>query len=77
MSTIQPTQTIPVRRLYRVPEVATLLGVGRTTVYSLMNSGALPAVLLGADARITAEGLDAYIAGLPTISGQDCSPRAA
>ena len=49
------------RRLYRVPEVAELLGCGRTTVYAQIKAGLLKSVHIAGCARIAQEDLDAYI----------------
>ncbi len=40
------------RLLLRMPEVATILGIGRSTVYELVQRGDLPAVHVGRAVRI-------------------------
>lgn len=51
-------------RLLRVPEVAEALGLGRTTVYSLIKSGALRSVRVAGCRRVAETDLEAYIDGL-------------
>lgn len=55
------------RLLLTVNEVAAELGCGRDTVYSLLTTGALPSVRLGARLRrIRRSDLDNYINSLST-----------
>jgi len=59
----------PQRMLLSVAEVATELGCGRDTVYSLLTSGALPSVRLGGRLRrIRRTDLTAYVESLATSS---------
>jgi excisionase family DNA binding protein len=51
-------------RLYRVPEVAKILGVGRTTVYALIKSGDLPSVRVAGCRRVSSHDLESYVANL-------------
>jgi excisionase family DNA binding protein len=52
------------RLLYRVAEVATMLGCDPTTVYDLARSGQLRYVrLAGGTMRIPAAAIDAYLSG--------------
>lgn len=51
-------------RLYRVPEAAQLLGIGRTSVYALLKSGALRSVHVGRSRRIRSVDLDEFINAL-------------
>jgi excisionase family DNA binding protein len=53
--------------LYRTSEAKAALGVGTTTLYSLINSGRLEARRLGKRTYITAESLEAFIASLPVV----------
>ena len=53
-------------RLYRVPEVAEILGCGRTTVYALIKSGQLPSVRLAGCRRVASSDLEEFIAALRT-----------
>jgi excisionase family DNA binding protein len=48
--------------LLRIPEVAEALGCGRTYVYELIGSGALPAVKLGRLTRIPAGAVEELVA---------------
>ncbi len=55
--------TLP-KLLLTVEEAAELLGLGRTTTYALIKSGALKSVLIGRARRIRVTDLDAYAAQL-------------
>lgn len=46
------------RKTYKVNEVAHILGIGRTTIYKLINQGDLRRIKLGASTLIAAESLD-------------------
>ena len=48
--------------LYTVPEAAAQLGIGRSKLYELLNSGALPTVRIGRAVRIPASALEAWVA---------------
>jgi excisionase family DNA binding protein len=48
--------------LLRPVEVADLLGLGRSKIYELLASGAIPSVRIGASIRVPADGLRAWIA---------------
>ena len=47
--------------LYTIKQTATLLNVGRSTVYNLMDQGKLPSVKVGGSRRITRSALDKYV----------------
>ena len=47
--------------LFRVPEVAAILGCGRTTVYALMDSGQLRSVQVRSCRRIAPADLEAFL----------------
>ena len=49
------------RKAYRVKEVATVLGIGRSTIYKLIGTGELNRVKIGASALIPAEDVDALL----------------
>ena len=51
-------------QLYRVTEAAEVLGVGRTSLYALMKSGALRSVHVGRSRRIRSVDLDEFINAL-------------
>ena len=53
-------------QLYRVTEAAEVLGIGRTSVYALLKSGALRSVHVGRSRRITSSDLDRFIRSLPS-----------
>lgn len=50
--------------LLTLDQVAAVLKIGRTSVYELLNSGALPSVTIGRSRRVLRSDLDAYIARL-------------
>jgi hypothetical protein len=47
------------------------LGISHTKLYEILNSGALPSVLIGKSRKITAQALADYINALPTTRPQD------
>ena len=51
-------------QLYRVTEAAEVLGIGRTSVYALLKSGALRSVTVGRSRRIRSVDLDDFINAL-------------
>jgi excisionase family DNA binding protein len=55
-------QTEETKRLLSAEELARELGVGRTTAYSLLWSGAIPSMKLGRLRKVRREDLDAYLA---------------
>ncbi len=50
--------------LLRPTEAAAILGIGRTTLYALIRSGALPSVRIGGSRRIPASALRRFITDL-------------
>lgn len=60
--------------LLTVEEAAKLLRIGRTTMYSLISSGAVESVTIGTLRRVPAEALPKYVA---TLLGADRSAAAA
>jgi excisionase family DNA binding protein len=50
-------------RLLRAPEVAQILGLGRSKVYDMMQSGELPVVHIGRAIRVPMQALQAWIRG--------------
>lgn len=55
--------------LVTIMEAASLLSVGRSTIYKLMNSGDLDVVKLGCSARITMASIRAIV-GADIVSGK-------
>jgi excisionase family DNA binding protein len=53
-----------VKLLLTPVEAATALGIGRSTIYELMRTGALPSVRIGRCRRIPVTGVRDYIATL-------------
>jgi excisionase family DNA binding protein len=49
-------------------EAATALGIGRSKVYELMQTGQLPSVHIGACRRVPRDALTAYLEQLRTAS---------
>jgi excisionase family DNA binding protein len=49
------------RKAYKVNEVASLLGLGRTTIYRLIDLGQLSRIKIGATTLIPAEDVDALL----------------
>lgn len=61
--------------LLTVEEAAKLLRIGRTTMYSLISSGAVESVTIGTLRRVPAEALPRYVATL--LSAAQPEPAAA
>jgi hypothetical protein len=55
---------------YRIDEFVRLSGIGRTSVYAAMRSGALPAIKIGARTLIPAEGASEFLRSLPAYRPQ-------
>ena len=55
------TETSPYRLLLRISETMTALGLGRTTVYRMIQDGELPVVRVGKAIRVPVEALDTWI----------------
>jgi excisionase family DNA binding protein len=49
------------RLLLRIPEAAARLGLGRSTIYELIQAGDLPAVKIGRAVRVPASRLAAWV----------------
>ncbi len=49
------------RKAYKVNEVATILGIGRTTIYRLIATGQLQRLKIGASTLIPADDVDALL----------------
>jgi excisionase family DNA binding protein len=54
-------QTEETKKLLSADELARELGVGRTTAYSLLWSGAIPSMKVGRLRKVRREDLEAYI----------------
>jgi excisionase family DNA binding protein len=59
-----PGRAPEVRKLYRIEEVADLLGLGRTAVFEQLRIGRLRSVKIGRCRRVPAEWLDEFVAAL-------------
>jgi excisionase family DNA binding protein len=60
----QPKRSEPVKLLLTVAEAARLLGIGRTLMYELINTGAVASVQVGRLRRIRPTDLESYAANL-------------
>jgi hypothetical protein len=58
---------------YRIDEFVRLSGMGRTSVYMAMRSGALPAIKIGCRTLIPAEGAREFLRSLPAFRSQASS----
>ena len=52
------------RALLKVREVVQVLGIGRSTVYELMDSGTLESVRIGKSRRVPTDALERFLADL-------------
>jgi excisionase family DNA binding protein len=52
---------VPQRLLLRIPEVMTMLGLGRTKIYELIGSGDLPVIRVGKAVRIPVTALEKWV----------------
>jgi excisionase family DNA binding protein len=69
------TPTIASAVLLTVEEAAQRLSIGRTTMYSLVSTGAIESVTIGRLRRVPCECLEKYVSSLRT-SGQSESAAA-
>lgn len=60
---ITMNRTSPLEDVYRVPQVATYLGVDRNTVYKLVARGELRSIKVGRHIRIPASALVEFLRG--------------
>ena len=56
------------KMLYTLTDVAAALSVGRSKVYELVRSGALPSVRIGGSRRVRGEELATYVDSLERVS---------
>jgi excisionase family DNA binding protein len=54
-------EPMPQRLLLRIPEVMTMLGLGRTKIYELIGSGDLPVIRVGKAVRIPVTVLEKWV----------------
>ncbi|HTX85198.1 MAG TPA: helix-turn-helix domain-containing protein [Streptosporangiaceae bacterium] len=69
------TPTIAPAVLLTVEEAAQRLSIGRTTMYSLVSTGAIESVTIGRLRRVPSECLEKYVSGL-RLKGQPESAAA-
>lgn len=65
-SVVAMAQTIP-HLAYSIPELLAVIRLGRTRVYELINSGALPARRVGRRTLVLHEDLQVFLRSLPVI----------
>ncbi|WP_327226375.1 helix-turn-helix domain-containing protein [Streptomyces platensis] len=65
-TTVAPTVDDPTLVLLKVEEAARRLGVGRTTCYALIRTGALESVTVGGLRRVPADAVPEYVTRLRT-----------
>jgi len=53
---------------YSVDELSTVTGLGKTRLYELMNSGALPARKAGRRTLVLREDVETFLRTLPTVN---------
>ena len=59
--------TEPLKKTYSVREVCKICGIGRSSFYLALGTGALTAVKLGRRTLVPAESLDRWLNSLPTV----------
>jgi excisionase family DNA binding protein len=55
-------------KFYTIAEACRLLSIGRTTLYELIASGAIPAKKIRRATRISGEGIDRFIKECPPVT---------
>jgi excisionase family DNA binding protein len=56
---------MPEKLLYRISEAADAIGVSKTILYELINSGEIPVIRVRSDLRVPVAGLRAWLAKQP------------
>lgn len=62
------------RLLYKVKEVAEMLGIGRSKAYELVRTGEIPSVRVGASLRVRGQDVQDYVDNLYADSKSDYEP---
>ncbi len=62
------------RLLYKVKEVAEMLGIGRSKAYELVRTGEIPSVRVGASLRVRGQDVQDYVDNLYVDSKSDYEP---
>ena len=57
----QEKRPLPETRTYTVEQIATILGIGRTTAYALVREGHFKTIRIGTAIRISKKSFDAWI----------------
>ena len=63
-----PDESRPDPLLYKIADVADLLGLGQSKVYRLVRDGKLRAVRVDGVIRIPRDSLESYVAALPAVT---------
>jgi excisionase family DNA binding protein len=71
MSRAGDASAVVSRLLYPIAETEQLLGISHATVYRLVRAGHLDLKKIGGKSVITAESIDRFVAGLPSVRGDD------
>lgn len=58
---------MPEKLLYRIGEAADAIGVSKTILYELINSGEIPVIRVRSDLRVPVAGLRAWLAKQPIV----------
>lgn len=61
----------PAPLLLRVEEAAAMLGIGRTRMFTLIDSGEVASLKLGRSRRVPVDAIRAYVDGLMAEAGHD------
>lgn len=62
------------RLLYKVKEVAEMLGIGRSKAYELVRTGEIPSVRVGASLRVRGQDVQDYVDNLYADSKSNYEP---
>jgi excisionase family DNA binding protein len=66
---------MPEKLLYRISEAADAIGVSKTILYELINSGEIPVIRVRSDLRVPVEGLRTWLAKQPPGVPRRRSPK--
>ncbi|MEC7702974.1 MAG: helix-turn-helix domain-containing protein [Pseudomonadota bacterium] len=60
-----------IQKLYSIPDVQEMLGLGQTKIYELMHAGKLKAVKLGRKTLISKSSIDDFVSNLPSFKNNE------
>ncbi len=69
------SEQVPAKLLYDIPEVASMLGLGRSHVYGYVMRGDLPSLKLGRRRKITVEAVREFIQRLQAEAEHHSEPN--